>query len=323
MDFNTNTATALLASLRVAREHGGAEVALNAAGIRLPEADRFEGLSRDIGTLVGASAGDKPVAEALALGFLAGRVAHRRRLRVAGDPTSFLVDRHLVVRGAEGESIMRLPWFEDDLFVGRRLTEISEMPEPVRARAVQTYSAALAGERGQFAFTSYGHAYSVEAVPVYGRDGNIDAVLGIATPGRIEEAAAAGYDRTAKRLDDSAERAEQRAEAHRRAGFSDQELAERESARRARRAAEHARISAARLRARHVDGQRVPPPALTSRETEVLQLASHGLGTADIADQLAVSPTTVKTHFEHIYPKLGTHDRVAAVAAALRHGIIE
>jgi len=56
------------------------------------------------------------------------------------------------------------------------------MPKNVRSAAVVHYRAALAGEHGRFAFVSYGHAYSVDAVPVHRDDGRITAVLGIATP---------------------------------------------------------------------------------------------------------------------------------------------
>jgi two-component system nitrate/nitrite response regulator NarL len=35
-----------------------------------------------------------------------------------------------------------------------------------------------------------------------------------------------------------------------------------------------------------------------------------------------VSPATVRAHFEHIYAKLGVHDRAAAVAQAMRLGMI-
>jgi two-component system nitrate/nitrite response regulator NarL len=62
---------------------------------------------------------------------------------------------------------------------------------------------------------------------------------------------------------------------------------------------------------------------LTSRETEVVLLASHGLTVAEIGDQMAVAPATVRTHLENIYPKLGVSDKAAAVAAALRHGLID
>ena len=65
------------------------------------------------------------------------------------------------------------------------------------------------------------------------------------------------------------------------------------------------------------------PPALTPRELEVLQLAAVGKSGPRIAKDLFVSPTTVKTHFENIYSKLGAPDRASAVAMALRLGIIE
>jgi PAS domain S-box-containing protein len=63
--------------------------------------------------------------------------------------------------------------------------------------------------------------------------------------------------------------------------------------------------------------------SLTTRELEVLQLAAYGLSGREIAQHLAISPSTVKTHFNHIYEKLGVSDRAAAVATALRVGIIE
>lgn len=64
-------------------------------------------------------------------------------------------------------------------------------------------------------------------------------------------------------------------------------------------------------------------PALTERELEVLQLAAGGSSGPQIAERLAISPTTVKTHFENIYAKLGASDRAAAVATALRVGLID
>ena len=61
---------------------------------------------------------------------------------------------------------------------------------------------------------------------------------------------------------------------------------------------------------------------LSEREIEVLRLAAEGLSGPGIAEQLVLSPATVKTHFEHIYDKLGVGDRAAAVAQALRTGLI-
>jgi ATP/maltotriose-dependent transcriptional regulator MalT len=65
------------------------------------------------------------------------------------------------------------------------------------------------------------------------------------------------------------------------------------------------------------------PSRLTRRELEVLQLAAQGLSGHEIQSRLLVSGSTVKTHFEHIYLKLGVSNRVAAVATALREGLIE
>ena len=61
---------------------------------------------------------------------------------------------------------------------------------------------------------------------------------------------------------------------------------------------------------------------LTRRELEVLTLATQGHSGREIAATLTLSPATVKTHFEHIYVKLGVSDRAAAVAAAIRLGMI-
>jgi DNA-binding CsgD family transcriptional regulator len=64
------------------------------------------------------------------------------------------------------------------------------------------------------------------------------------------------------------------------------------------------------------------PHPLTAREREVLGLAANGNSTREIAEQLFVSPATIKTHLEHIYEKLGVSDRAAAVAQGLRTGLI-
>jgi DNA-binding CsgD family transcriptional regulator len=62
---------------------------------------------------------------------------------------------------------------------------------------------------------------------------------------------------------------------------------------------------------------------LTTRELEVLTLAAEGLTGRKIGERLAITVATVKTHFEHIYTKLEVSDRTAAVAYALRGGLIE
>jgi DNA-binding CsgD family transcriptional regulator len=63
-------------------------------------------------------------------------------------------------------------------------------------------------------------------------------------------------------------------------------------------------------------------PPLTPREVDVLVLASHGLTSSEIAEDLFVSTLTVQTHCKNIYAKLGVGNKAAAVAVALRHGLI-
>jgi len=55
---------------------------------------------------------------------------------------------------------------------------------------------------------------------------------------------------------------------------------------------------------------------LTPREHEILQLVATGLSNIEIADQLWLSPLTVKTHVSHVLSKLGARDRVQLVVAA-------
>jgi DNA-binding CsgD family transcriptional regulator len=63
-------------------------------------------------------------------------------------------------------------------------------------------------------------------------------------------------------------------------------------------------------------------PVLTPREVQVLQLAARALSAAAIAEAMQVSPATVKRHFEDAYARLGVSDRAAAVAVAMRQGLI-
>lgn len=68
-------------------------------------------------------------------------------------------------------------------------------------------------------------------------------------------------------------------------------------------------------------GELYPRP-LTNRELDVLRLAAEGNSGPQIAERLFVSPSTVKTHLDNAYEKLGVSDRAAAVAHAIRTGLI-
>jgi len=64
------------------------------------------------------------------------------------------------------------------------------------------------------------------------------------------------------------------------------------------------------------------PPRLTPRELQILQLAASGNAAPQIAESLSISVSTVKTHMDNIYRKLQVSDRAAAVASAMRLGVI-
>jgi two-component system nitrate/nitrite response regulator NarL len=64
-------------------------------------------------------------------------------------------------------------------------------------------------------------------------------------------------------------------------------------------------------------------PVLSEREREVLELLCEGLSAPQIGERLVLGTSTIKSHLSHLYEKLGVSDRAAAVASAMRRGLVE
>lgn len=73
--------------------------------------------------------------------------------------------------------------------------------------------------------------------------------------------------------------------------------------------------------------QRTPIPAqmtqLTPREREVLIFLAEGMSNTEVAGQLVISETTVKTHLAHVMTKLGVRGKTHAVIAAYQTGLVQ
>ena len=80
-----------------------------------------------------------------------------------------------------------------------------------------------------------------------------------------------------------------------------------------------------RFVSRHPIGAELPPELreLSERELDVLKLMARGLSNAEIAGELVISGSTVKTHVAHVLQKLRVRDRVQAVVIAHESGLME
>jgi DNA-binding NarL/FixJ family response regulator len=88
------------------------------------------------------------------------------------------------------------------------------------------------------------------------------------------------------------------------------------------------------IREVHSGGRAIPPdvaaalatranqPSLTFRELQVLELLATGKRNKEIANELGISGDTARVHIKSIFLKFNVHDRTAALAEALRRGII-
>lgn len=73
---------------------------------------------------------------------------------------------------------------------------------------------------------------------------------------------------------------------------------------------------------RLMDRMRAPQASMSARELQVLELVAAGCSNSDIAAELFVSDTTVKSHLAHIFTKLGVSSRTAAVSRARERGLL-
>jgi len=90
-----------------------------------------------------------------------------------------------------------------------------------------------------------------------------------------------------------------------------------------RRAARGETVLAPPVVARLASRMREPAaPALTERETQVLQCVARGLSNGEVGRELHIGEATVKTHLLRAFEKLGVTDRTAAVTAAYKAGLI-
>jgi two-component system nitrate/nitrite response regulator NarL len=64
-------------------------------------------------------------------------------------------------------------------------------------------------------------------------------------------------------------------------------------------------------------------PALSERERQVLEGFARGMSIPQLAGELFLGASTVKTHAQRLYEKLGVNDRAAAVAEAMRRGLLD
>jgi DNA-binding NarL/FixJ family response regulator len=62
---------------------------------------------------------------------------------------------------------------------------------------------------------------------------------------------------------------------------------------------------------------------LTSREREVLEALTEGLGSEGIAERLSISVRTERNHISSILTKLGVHSQLQALVFAVRHGLVD
>jgi two-component system nitrate/nitrite response regulator NarL len=64
-------------------------------------------------------------------------------------------------------------------------------------------------------------------------------------------------------------------------------------------------------------------PTLSERERQIVEWLCDGLSAPQVAERLFLSTSTIKSRLARLYEKLGVSDRAAAVATAMRCGLVE
>jgi len=140
------------------------------------ERARAAGLSLATGTPRAEAAAQ----QAAELSIRRSEPLHRTLTANLPDTSVFLLDHDLRVLIADGEAIRQLPWLDDDMFRGRKVSDLhAEVPAEVLHLSLENYRAALQGERRAFEFDSDGLTFAVQAVPVRADDGAIEAALAV------------------------------------------------------------------------------------------------------------------------------------------------
>lgn len=81
-----------------------------------------------------------------------------------------------------------------------------------------------------------------------------------------------------------------------------------------------AQVSAAAVAASIIDAMLAPPPALTTRERQVVECLLAGMPNKILAHELGISENTAKHHIRNICDKTGADDRLGVALWALREG---
>ena len=126
---------------------------------------------------------------------------HRTLTANLPDTTVFLLDHDLRILLADGEAARRLPWFSDDLFIGRQVSDLySDVPGGVLDLAIENYTAVLQGERRRFEFSSGGITFEVQGAPVHSDDGAVESALVLARDVTEQQRLTSGLRRSEERL---------------------------------------------------------------------------------------------------------------------------